>query len=208
MMDEQLRKLLEQIDPMPVDESGDPIRYQTLLEDIMSTPLDTEPVTSQVQSQSGRTSQRFRRLPLMIGGIAAAVAAVIGTIAITRNDDDPETRQSLSIADTGTTMSSCLPFDVSILAGMPVAFAGTVTAITDTSVTVEVDRWFTSTTTETALVDIALPAANTAASLDGVELLEGERYLLTAADGTINGCGFSGPATPEFEAAFTSAFGG
>ena len=208
MMDEQLRKLLEQIDPMPVDESVDSTQYQTLLEDIMNTPLDTDPVTSQPHSRPARTSRGFQRLPIVIGGIAAAVAAVIGTVAITRSSEDPETRQSLAIADTGTTMSSCVPFDVSILAGMPVAFAGTVTNITDTSVTVDVDRWFTTATTETALVDIALPAANTSASLDGVEFIEGERYLLTATDGTINGCGFSGPATAELEATFTSAFGG
>ncbi len=208
MMDEQLRKLLEQIDPMPVDEFVDSARYQTLLEDIMNTPLDTNPVTSPHQSQPARTSQGFKRLPIAIGGIAAALAVVIGTVAVTRSSDDPETRQSLSIADAGTTMSSCLPFDVSILAGMPVAFAGTVTQITDSGVTVDVDRWFTSATSETALVDIALPAASTSASLDGVDFIEGERYLLTATNGTINGCGFSGPATPELEGAFTSAFGG
>ncbi len=34
----------------------------------------------------------------------------------------------------------------------------------------------------------------------------GERYLVTATDGTVNGCGFSGPATPELERAFEEAF--
>ena len=45
-------------------------------------------------------------------------------------------------------------------------------------------------------------------ALDGVELVAGEEYLLTATDGVVNGCGFSGPSTPELEAAFDEAFGG
>lgn len=59
-----------------------------------------------------------------------------------------------------------------------------------------------------ALVAIALPAGITSAALDGVDFVVGDQYLVTATDGFVNGCGFSGPATSEFETAFTSAFGG
>jgi hypothetical protein len=41
-----------------------------------------------------------------------------------------------------------------------------------------------------------------------VEVVDGQRYLLTATDGTVNGCGFIGPASPELEHAFAQAFAG
>ncbi len=212
MMDEQLRQLLEQIDPMPLNDSRDSSRYRTLLENIMNTPHDTRTVAADAHPQA--PSRRRHRSPLLIGGIAAALAAFfISTAVLTRDNDndngtDTASTQSLSLADTGTSMSSCLPFDVSVLTAMPVAFAGTATEITPTTVTLSVDRWFTTDTTETELVAIALPPGNTSAALDGVDFVVGDRYLVTATGGVVNGCGFSGPATPEFEAAFTSAFGG
>ena len=45
-------------------------------------------------------------------------------------------------------------------------------------------------------------------ALDGVEFVAGDDYLVTATDGVVNVCGFSGPATPELEASFEEAFGG
>jgi hypothetical protein len=35
----------------------------------------------------------------------------------------------------------------------------------------------------------------------------GEQYLITATDGNVNYCGFSGPSTPELRSAFEEAFG-
>jgi hypothetical protein len=40
-----------------------------------------------------------------------------------------------------------------------------------------------------------------------IEFREGERYLITASDEDVNYCGFSGSATPSFDA-FDEAFGG
>jgi hypothetical protein len=36
----------------------------------------------------------------------------------------------------------------------------------------------------------------------------GQRYLVTATNETVNGCGFSGPATAELDAAYSEAFPG
>jgi len=33
----------------------------------------------------------------------------------------------------------------------------------------------------------------------------GQKYLITAAEGNVNFCGYSGPATPELTAAFDAA---
>ena len=72
-------------------------------------------------------------------------------------------------------------------------------------VTLEVDRWFRG--GDADLVTIGIQDANSVA-LDGVDFVEGERYLVTATHGIVNGCGYSGPATPEFEQAFDEAFTG
>ncbi|MBA3289041.1 MAG: hypothetical protein H0U21_13680 [Acidimicrobiia bacterium] len=177
-----------------------------LLEEIMSTSTERPATTT---DDVATTDNRSRRR-MLVGGLAAAAAAVgiaIATVAVT-SDDQSESRQSLAVAAAGTTMTSCLPFDVSMLADMPVAFAGTVTEISDTMVTIDVERWYRTPNDETDLVDLSLPAENTSAALDGVEFAAGERYLITATDGNVNGCGFSGPATADLESAFESAFVG
>jgi len=174
----------------------------------MSTPVDTAPTTSD-GLRPVRPAGRRRLLAVLVGGVAAAaIAAIALTMVVVRDDDPPLTRQTLVIGAPGTTMSSCAPFDVNLLAEMPVAFAGTVREISGTAITIEVDRWYRAASEETDVVGVALPADNTSAVLDGVEFATGQRYLLTATNGTVNGCGFSGPASPELESAFNSAFPG
>jgi hypothetical protein len=101
--------------------------------------------------------------------------------------------------------ASCIQFDVRFLAEMPVALAGTVTTVEADRVTLDVDRWYRGGSAD--VVTIVVPLTSSAA-LDGVDFSDGERYLVTATDGTVNGCGFSGPADAELERAFEEAFGG
>lgn len=208
MTDDDLRRQFEHLDPMgprvSVDNAGSP-HARILMEDIMSTPIDTEPSTG---SQPSPVRRGRRRVALVAGGVVAAAAAIIAVAVVMRDDSAPASRQSFAIADAGTTMSSCVAFDPSFLAEMPVAFAATVTKITDTNVTLQVDHWYRSSTGDTDFVDLSLPAENTSAALDGVDFVTGQRYFVTATNGTVNGCGFSGPATPELQSAFDSAFPG
>ena len=216
MMDDNLRRQLEQIDPMAshvsVDRAGSP-RARALLETIMNTPIDN-PSDVAGSTSSNADQGRRRRSMRLVGGLAAAslVAAVaIGVVAL-RNDDKAATTQALVIPGSdggGPVMNSCIMFDVSILADMPVAFSGTVTDRTDTTATVSVDRWYkASSAGETDLVTFALPTEGLVAFEGGVDLVAGQRYFITATDGNVNGCGYSGPATPELEAAFNEAFPG
>ncbi len=173
----------------------------------MTTPTDTRSPAPDEHGTQPSTRRRFgRHIPILVGAAAAVVVAIVATFAVARDDGQTSSRQSLTIADAGTTMSSCLPFDVNFLADMPVAFAGTATEVTATSVTLEVDRWYRTDSEETDLVDVTVAADNTSAALDGVEFVTGQQYLVTATNGTVNGCGFSGPATPELESAFDEVF--
>jgi hypothetical protein len=108
-------------------------------------------------------------------------------------------------APAGDVAGSCVMFSVDVLREMPVALAGTVTAVDPGSVTLDVDRWYRG--GDADRVTITVPENNNVA-LDGVDLRSGERYLLTATEGTVNGCGYSGPADPQLEGAFAEAFGG
>jgi hypothetical protein len=214
MSDDELRTRLARLDPAPAGSPVDPVtspRAQELVERAMQTPeTQTVPTPDPADELAAR-----RRRPWLIPAVAAAVLAVMvgtvislfggggGTPAGDGSTEDPMTL-ALSVAPSDVA-SSCIMFDVEYLAEMPVALAGTVTAIEPRRVTLEVDRWYRG--GDADLVTIGVQDTNSVA-LDGVEFVEGERYLVTATNGVINGCGFSGPATPELEQAFEEAFAG
>ena len=103
-------------------------------------------------------------------------------------------------------MASCIQFSVDVLKDMSPAFAGTVTSVEGDTVTIDVDHWYAGGTADT--VTLTQPGGSQSIALDGVDFRQGERYLVTAAEGTVNGCGYSGPATPDLERAFAEAFPG
>jgi hypothetical protein len=192
MTDDDLRNRLAASNPTPPSEPVDPItsgRARALMENIMTT-TDSKP----------RLEPRRYRL---VGAVAAALVVVIGGAALLGG---PGTAgEPLVLAGPGgDALASCLPFEVSTLGGMSPAFGGTVVELTDSVATLEVDRWFTGGDAETVEIEYT-PGFE---ALIGTPTLEmGQRYLITAADGVVNGCGYSGLATPEYEAAFEQAFG-
>ncbi len=100
-------------------------------------------------------------------------------------------------------MASCLPLDAATLATMSPAFAATATAVEGEIVTLDVDRWFAG--GDAATVELqAQPGLE--ALIAGFTFEVGQEYLITAAEGTVNFCGYSGPATPELTAVFDQAF--
>ncbi len=200
MSDELLRRL-RRADPVPSDVDVDPMgseRFHALMEEIMISTSKSE-----AQPRPARPlAQRRRRQTL---AVAAAATVVLGALAIANLDrgGPQEAPLALSVAaDDG--MAMCIPFDVGYLSEMSVAFGGTVTSATDETVVIEVDRWFKG--GNSSIVEVTAPMAGTSILLDGVDFEPGSRYLITATDGVINVCGFSGEATPELEAAFTEAF--
>jgi len=145
---------------------------------------------------TGHTDGTTGRRRLLGGG--AVVVAVVAALAL--RPAPPAMELSLGAGDA---MTSCLAFDVERLAEMPVAFAGTVTDTGGETAVLAVDRWFRGGESDEVL--LRAPAGLEALT-GGVELVPGERYLITATDGTVNYCGFSGPATPELTAAYDAAF--
>jgi len=210
--DDDLRARLSRLDPAPAGVPVDPVtspRAQELVERAMSTPVQTPDSTS-----PDELAARRRRPLLLVAAAAAALVALVGgffAFGSLGGDDGsggPEAQQptqlelSLPPADVAT---SCIMFDVAFLAEMPVALAGTVTAVEPGQVSLDVDRWYRGGTADQVTIAVQ---ENNSAALDGVDFRTGERYLLTATNGTVNGCGFSGPADPQLESAYDEAFAG
>lgn len=145
--------------------------------------------------------------------LVLVVAGVVGGAMVLSDAQKPISDQPRGVALTtgpAGAMSSCVRFDVTYLKDMPVALAGTVTEVGGDTVTLTVDRWYRGSAEQeqATTVTISTPGGATSAALDGVDFEQGMKYLVTATNGTVNGCGFSGPAAPQLEASYREAFGG
>jgi hypothetical protein len=195
-VNDDLRKRMLGIDPMATGKPTEPVTSESsrlLLEGIMTT--ETQKETPAAKKTNG--SQRWL-------AAAAALIVVVGGYAVFSNSSEPAGPPlELALPD-GTSMASCLAFSTEILAGMPVAFEGTASSVADGSVTLDVDHWYTGGDASVVILTAA-PAAP--ALIGGVDFVAGEQYLVTATDGNVNACGYSGESTPEMRAAFEEAFG-
>jgi hypothetical protein len=200
-MTDQLRQRLTLLDPMHPGVSTEPLTSessQNLLERIMSTQ-----VTEQPPDTPEKKSSRW------LVGVAAATALVVavgGAIALTGGGEDPVASGPPLELNAGgeDPMAMCIVFSVEELAKAPVAFEGTVTSVEGETISLTVDEWFKG--GDGGQVVLHAPAGMEAL-IGGVPFEAGGQYLITAYDGNVNYCGFSGPSTPELRAAYEQAFG-
>ena len=184
-------------------QAADPARTFQMADSWMPDRVEATMSTNPV----GPTPRPRRWAPAV--ATAAAVAVVGGgAYVFWGSDDQASTPESTAItlalpAGPGMTMNSCVPFDVQYLRGMPVAFSGSAIEVGEDSVTLDVDRWYRG--GDADVVRLANYDLSTV-SLDGFTFDEGDRYLITATDGTVNFCGFSGPWSQELADAFDEAF--
>ena len=165
----------------------------------MSTPLKdkTEP----------KPAPR-RTWVLAVAAVAALVLAVAGGIALTGGEDAPPVAagETMELTAGGEdVMASCIAFSVGELEAVAeVAFGGTVTDVDGATVTLTVDTWYRG---EEGVETVVLNAPQgMEALIGGIPFVVGEEYLISAQGGSVNYCGFSGPATPEYRASFEAAF--
>jgi hypothetical protein len=208
--DEVLRARLARIDPagpsVPVDPATSPRAADLMERAMQNTDLaPVEHLTPQRRRRRGRVLWSAAAAAVVAAAVVLGVVLLGGTGGSGGGGSDEPTTLALNLPPSNVA-SSCIQFDVAFLREMPVAFAGTVTAIDEQQVTLDVDRWYKG--GDADVVTVSVPDGQTSVALDGVDFRSGERYLVTATDGTVNGCGFSGPATPELEQAYGEAFGG
>lgn len=204
---DDIRRMLAGLDPMagvPVEPVTSP-QARHRLEQIMQSTNTDDPVV---------TPLRRRPRTILAAASVAVLALGIGVLVSQNGNNDLEdvhaARQDvlmLKAPGGDPAMSMCLRFDAEGLRTMPVAFAGTVTRVDDKTATLDVDRWFKG--GDADAVEIALPPGDISPALvPGVDFVKGQRFLVTATDGVVNGCGYSGPATADYEKTFDEAFPG
>jgi hypothetical protein len=109
------------------------------------------------------------------------------------------------VADTSTAGKCAVP-SAETLATFDTAFAGTVTSLEDGTATLAVDQWYAG--GDAATVTVTTPEKDLAALLMAVEFEKGKSYLVSATDGRVTLCGFTGETTPELQALYDEAFAG
>ncbi len=155
-------------------------------------------------------SGRPRRTPLLVAAsalLALGLGAAIATAGGGGGKPTPvKHKTTLALkapaGGGGVSLGSCIMFSVGILKDMPLAFGGTVTDVGGGTVTLAVDRWFKGGSAD--VVTVAERPGNT--SVGTVEFFKGKRYLVTATNGTVNSCGYTGEASPDLERSFEDAF--
>jgi len=195
MNDGELRHRLAASNPSPPMKPVDPVgsdRARALMEDIMSTTITRQP----------RVEPKRPRF-LALAAAAASFAVVAAALLFGGLAASSEPLQ-LTAEPAGLT-AMCLPFEGETLSGMSPAFGGTVTAVNGGTAVIAVDRWYAGGDSENVEIQFT-PGLEALIGTPDFEV--GEQYLITATDGVVNGCGYSGLATPEYQAAFAAAFGG
>ena len=141
--------------------------------------------------------------------VGLAVVAVTAAVAIAVVTERPApARAQLTLTVPGGASADCNAFDENVLAGMPTAFAGTVSSVSDATVEIDVDRRFRGVGSDVSTVRFTTEPDAPVAIEDAIALEAGTRYLVSATDGVVNvWCGYTAKATPELERSFERAFG-
>jgi hypothetical protein len=218
-LDERLRHS-DPLDPEWSPEPPDGPRGRELLERIMSTPLVEDTARPPAPARSRR------RWWLVGAGAAAVVALGVGGVMLATDDDGSEEAAvpstapptapatppavtpavSFQLPGADASMQMCLAVTEYIPDPTAEAFAGTVTGIDGTTVTMDVDRWYTDTGEQADVVSLT-GGTDVSVALDGVEFVVGQPYLVTAVNGEVQICGVSAPAAPDLEALYEQWYG-
>lgn len=176
-----------------------------LIEEIMTT-TEEAPAAPTPSAKPPRTRW------LLAAAAVAAIALAATLVAVNvGGDSNPtaaaqKTVKHLTLPKVGGPAASmCIRFDVDILRDMPVAFSGTVAEATDTDVLLDVDHWYKGGSADQ--VELANHNQADVALEGGIQFEVGHRYLVSASDGTVSMCGYSGEWSAEFEQSYQDAFG-
>ena len=143
---------------------------------------------------------------LLIAGVVAFGLAQGGSDEPDAVPSAPESSDtSTELVVTGGT-ERCMVPNAEVLSRQTLAFDGVVRSITRGQATLEPSRFYAGAATD--VVVVKTPDDDLRALLAAVKFREGERYLVSATDGRVTLCGFSGPFTEERAALYDEAFGG
>jgi hypothetical protein len=215
--DDRLRALLRGGDPAGSLHPADPAALQSLLEDIMSADLEIRPADPGQAEPHRRT-----RATWLVAAAAVVAIAAGGAFAVTgltgndagapQADHQPSTTVEVGAPVKGETteltadvQARCVAQQTAeLLAQYDQAFEGTVTAIEGDTVTLQTTEVYNGQVGET--VQVTAPQAGLDKLINQVHFQVGGTYLVSAYQGSVSMCGFSGPATGDLRSLFQKAF--
>ena len=209
MHDGELRARLLSRDPAASLPPADPAQVAGLLEDTMSHDVETP-----AHEPSPQPADPRRRTPLtwLVAAAAVLVIVGVGAFALFWGEDQPTVPTAndpaptvLELSAQPPTAAKCAVVSAELLASQETAFDGTVTAITDGLVTIEVGHWYRGGDADQVIVDA--PPTDLQALIQAADFQVGQRYLVAANDGFVTACGMSAAYTDELAALYAEAFG-
>jgi hypothetical protein len=206
--DDALRARLRAADPAASLPPAERSRTARLLEDTMASTTEHD------LAGESREAGTHGRGPLtwLVAAAAVAVIAGVGLFGVLRHDGAASGPPGAGRPQPSvTTLSApaaqptrCMVPDARTLGRQELAFDGTVRSISGRVVTLVPSRFYTG--AETDLVEVEAPPADLQALVGAVDLRRGGRYLVSATDGRLTVCGFSGPYSADLAALYEEAF--
>ena len=197
--DTELFERLRAHDPAASLPPAGPAQVARLLEDAMAHDHDTP-------------ARRRTPLTWLVAAAALLVVAGVGVFAVVGGDDEPQVPTAQDPAPTVVELSArppvagrCAVPTAEILSNQETAFDGTVSAITDGTVTLDVTEWYRGGPADQVTVDA--PPADMQALVQAADFQTGQRYLVSANDGFVTVCGFTAAYSDDLAALYAEAFG-
>ena len=168
-------------------------------------------------TEESRRTGTHGRSPLTWLVAIAVVLVIVGATLFALlggEDDDESLSDAPSSADVPNAVElvaepsteRCMLPNVRILREQELAFDGVVRSVAGGQATLDPTRFYVG--DETDVVVVKAPDGDLRAMLAAVDFREGERYLVSATDGRVTLCGFSGPHTEPLAKLYAEAFPG
>jgi hypothetical protein len=200
--DLELLTRLRVADPASSLPTADPAGVADLLEAVMS---DTA-----TRTHESRETGTHDRSPLtwLVAAAAVVLIAAAGVVGLAQRGHDAST----PVVQGSVTQLRYVPFsalcqvpNVGVLHQQSVAFRGTLVSMAHNTATFEVTHWYAGGPTDQASVTVAPHGIPELVS--ATDLAVGHDYVMSASDGVVTACGFSGPATASRLKLYDRAFG-
>jgi hypothetical protein len=200
--DDDLLARLRAGDPASSLSPADPERVAHLLEAAMSETTTQTPETRETGTR-GRST-----LTWLVAAAAVVLIAAAGVFGLAQRGHD-----SVPIAHTSVTSlgyhppaGRCVLPETGVLRQQTVAFRGTLTALTAGTARFDVTHWYAG--GPTAVAEVTAPTIALGDLEQAADLRVGGDYLMSASNGTVTSCGFSGPARGHLLDLYGQAFTG
>jgi hypothetical protein len=177
-------------------------RVAQLLEAAMS---DTQLHTT----ESRETGTRDRGpLTWLVAAAAVVLIAAAGVFALANHDvkHAPSAQPSVTQLSVAPASGRCILANVGVLKAQTVAFRGTLTTLADGTATFAVSHWYRGGPTDVAKV--VAPQSLLRPLVESARFKVGDDYLVSAHDGQVTACGYSGPASGPLASLYSQAYAG